>query len=246
VIVVLYILIFLVAILAAVSIAIAAAPVKLHGDLSRNSYNIRADYLGFWFKQDNNGRKTGFLWKRFEKKAKSEELSPKKSKKKKKDEPSNGKKSETHGEKKKPGALFWFKRRQILQNSAFVVLRMVFEIPRSLRFRITKLFFLIGDGDPAISGSIYGWVAALETSFPKSVPLDVKFDFNPLVEWNFRLKFEVRDCIFRAVIAPVARAIWRLPKWKILKLYRDYRRFLKVNNPKPAKQKPVISEPEPA
>ncbi|HHS49697.1 MAG TPA: hypothetical protein ENN07_01110, partial [candidate division Zixibacteria bacterium] len=158
--IVLYILLGLVAICAIMTIVILTTPISLRVEVSARSYLIAIQCLGYR-KEFANGRTSSrFLFYKFKPKPDK----PDKSKKRDKPE-ETARKPAKKKEARDVGLSFWIERRDVFIEVLIVVMKFVREVITSFTLRVHKAKLLIGDGDPALTGSVLGWATALKASW---------------------------------------------------------------------------------
>ncbi len=214
--VVLYILLALVALFIILISIITFSPLRLYATLNNDGYLIEIKYIGYWRNITKGQRRSGFLWFEFKRNEpqvvdkKQDKVAP-----------------ESKGEKKStPPLKWWFGKRQLFTKCISISARLIYEVLSSFNFKIeTANLCICGDEDPALAGMLYGWLCSLKATVKYLDRLEIGYNFSPNAEWKFDLHFMFKNCIFKLILAPLAKALWRLPKLEIYRAYCEYKKF---------------------
>lgn len=228
----LYIFLALLAIIAFIVVVLLFSPFVFDAKIHGRDYSLKFRFLGFWYRKDNDGEGQGFLLKKFRKKPEEIQKAKEKAEKPKKSQKAEEKDGKAESEKakkakKEPPLKFWLRRRHLIIRIVALVLRFVFEVLTTFRIADYHIFLKIGNGSPDVTGALYGWLQAFKACYPK-LKFDFDYDFAPFAPWDYSGRIRVRNSLFRLLIWPLAKLLWRLPKLEMISFYREYKRLTKA------------------
>ncbi len=214
------------AIIAFILAILLFVPFFVHVELENSAFSAKVSFLGFWFVTDGRKGRRGFLWKEFPpEKAKS--ITSEEKSEDKHDKKTVSKKDKSAKPKKEAPLSFWLKRKGLFVRIVSAVLRFVADVAMSFRVVSHHLFLKIGNGEPEITGALYGWMFAIKAGLPK-LNLDFGYDFRPSAKWDFYGHVDLRNSLFRLLLWPLIKLIWRLPKLNMISAYREHKRITKA------------------